>query len=119
MVGWVDLMGRYSFNCTGNSDYHSHRHPPHHNRNYHIYHYHNRHLCNNCYRLNGIYVSGLDKLNVTHIDGFASFIDPQTIKVVGADKEKETILRGLCLCIAIDLLPSHHVALYPLTSSSS
>jgi len=57
-------------------------------------------------RLNGIYVSGLDKLNVTHIDGFASFIDPQTIKVVGADKEKETILRGKHILIAVGGAPN-------------
>ena len=46
------------------------------------------------FRLNGIYVSGLDKLSVTHLDGLASFVDPHTIRIAGTNNEDDTIIRG-------------------------
>ena len=56
-------------------------------------------------RLNSIYVSGLDKLSVTHLDGLASFVDPHTIRIAGANKEDDTIIRGeACFIIHIDIM---------------
>jgi glutathione reductase (NADPH) len=57
-------------------------------------------------RLNGIYESGLDKLAISRIAGYASFVDKNSLKVRGTHSGEETTVRGNHILIATGGKPS-------------
>jgi glutathione reductase (NADPH) len=57
-------------------------------------------------RLNGIYESGLDKLKITRIAGYASFVDKNTLKVRSTHSGEDQTIRGNHILIATGGKPS-------------